>query len=129
MRKTNGYKTDLAVLVVGIALVVLALVLACPASAGVQLVTRPITTVTAVTTVININTATSEQLAYLPGVGIKLAERIISYRTVHGPFVRVADLRHVKGFGGDGKLLAKVAPYAMVDGPTTATTKIKVPRR
>ena len=46
---------------------------------------------------ININTATSEELDVLPGVGEVTATRIISYRDLNGPFRSVDDLVHVEG--------------------------------
>jgi competence protein ComEA len=49
--------------------------------------------------VVNLNTATSEQLQSLPGVGPVLAQRIIEYRDQHGGFTSVADLRKVTGIG------------------------------
>ena len=48
---------------------------------------------------ININTATSEQLTELKGIGFKKAEAIISYRTEHGEFKKAEDLANVKGIG------------------------------
>jgi competence protein ComEA len=48
---------------------------------------------------VNLYTATNEQLQTLPGVGPVLAERIIAYREQHGGFASVADLRHVTGIG------------------------------
>jgi competence protein ComEA len=50
--------------------------------------------------VVNINTADAGQLARLPGVGLKAAQRIIEYRTEHGAFAKATDLMQVKGFGG-----------------------------
>lgn len=51
------------------------------------------------TGLVNLNTATQEQLQTLPGVGPVLAERIVSYRDEHGGFTSVADLRKVTGIG------------------------------
>ena len=48
---------------------------------------------------INLNTAKVEEFAELPGIGEKLAERIVAYRRVHGRFRTVEDLREVKGIG------------------------------
>mgnify|MGYP001260821221 CR=1 FL=1 len=48
---------------------------------------------------INLNTATVEQLEKLPGVGPKTAERIIEYRQKNGAFKKVEELMNVKGIG------------------------------
>lgn len=48
---------------------------------------------------ININTASLEQLDALPGIGPKLAQAIIDYRTEFGPFETVEDLLYVSGIG------------------------------
>ena len=48
---------------------------------------------------ININTAGAAELDKLSGVGPALAERIIQYRTEHGPFARAEDLENVSGIG------------------------------
>ena len=49
--------------------------------------------------VININTATVEQLDTLPGVGPKVAARIIEYRQKNGQFKKIEDLMNVRGIG------------------------------
>jgi len=51
------------------------------------------------TGVVNINTASVAQLSLLPRVGAKAAQRIVDYRTAHGPFAKATDLMQVKGFG------------------------------
>lgn len=48
---------------------------------------------------LDLNAATAEQLQSLPGVGPVLAERIVAYRTQHGGFRGVAQLREVTGIG------------------------------
>ena len=48
---------------------------------------------------ININTATSQELQTIRGVGPTLARRIIEYRQTSGRFSTVDDLTNVKGIG------------------------------
>ncbi len=48
---------------------------------------------------VGLNTATVEQLDTLPGVGPVLAQHIIDYRTEHGGFRSVDELREVNGIG------------------------------
>ncbi|MFD4480668.1 helix-hairpin-helix domain-containing protein [Streptomyces sp. NPDC058471] len=48
---------------------------------------------------IGLSTATAEQLDELPGVGPVLAQHIIDYRTEHGGFRSVDELREVNGIG------------------------------
>jgi competence protein ComEA len=48
---------------------------------------------------VNINTATLDQLETLPGIGPALGQRIIDYREQHGPFHTVNDLLDVSGIG------------------------------
>jgi|GEM_PF-2869547 len=61
-------------------------------------------------TKVNINTATAEELAKLPHVGAKAAQRIVEYRTAHTTFKSVDELRNVKGIGP--KVLDGIRPYA-----------------
>lgn len=46
---------------------------------------------------ININTASAEQLEKLPGVGRVIAERIVAHREQYGPFRRAEHLVMVRG--------------------------------
>jgi competence protein ComEA len=47
----------------------------------------------------DLNSATATQLDQLPGVGPVLAQRIVDYRTQHGGFRSVDELRQVSGIG------------------------------
>ena len=48
---------------------------------------------------VNINTASVEQLMTLDGIGESYAERIIEFREKNGPFQKPEDLMMVKGIG------------------------------
>lgn len=61
---------------------------------------------------ININEATAVELGGLPGVGERIAERIIEYRNKNGNFRSVEDLQHIKGIGK--KMFAKIKPFVEI---------------
>jgi competence protein ComEA len=48
---------------------------------------------------ININTATCEELEILPGIGSVIAEAIITYRETESQFTRIEDIQKVPGIG------------------------------
>jgi competence protein ComEA len=48
---------------------------------------------------VNINTASEKELEDLPGIGEVIAQRIVDYRTQHGPFHDIKDLLKVEGIG------------------------------
>ena len=71
---------------------------------------------------VNINQAASAELARLPRVGPKLADRIVAHRAQHGPFRRIEDLMEVKGVGE--KFFTTLKSYLTVSGPTTLAEKV-----
>lgn len=77
--------------------------------------------------VVNINSADASQLAMLPRVGQKAAQRVVDYRTEHGPFQTTTDLMQVKGFGQ--KSYDRLSQYLTTEGKTTLTAKVKGPKK
>lgn len=97
---------------VGAALV-LAVLLAAPLVSGGQ-APAPATKA-APAAVVNINTASADQLNALPGVGEKMAARIIDYRQKNGGFKKVEDLMNIQGIGE--KNFLKLKPLITVGAP------------
>lgn len=56
---------------------------------------------------IDLNTATAVQLQSIKGIGPKLADSIVKYRTEHHGFKSVDDLKSVKGVGAKSYLRFK----------------------
>ena len=54
---------------------------------------------------LDLNAATQEELAQLPGIGTELAQRIVEYREANGPFETAEELMEVSGIG-EGKFAA-----------------------
>ena len=58
---------------------------------------------------IPVNSAWTEELEVLPGIGPALANRIVAYREKHGDFKSIDDLKHVKGIGD--KVFKQISPF------------------
>src|SRR5947207_1479751 len=61
---------------------------------------------------VNINTATSEELQQVPGIGPATAQKILQMRKSYGPFKSVDDLLAIRGLGE--KRLDKMRKYLTV---------------
>lgn len=72
--------------------------------------------------VVNVNMATPEQLAMLPGIGPAIAARIVAAR----PLADLAGLDAVKGIGE--KTLTALGPFVTFEGETTLSAKVKRPK-
>lgn len=48
---------------------------------------------------VNLNTASVAELQTLPGIGAKVAARIVEYRVKKGPFRKIEELMNVQGIG------------------------------
>jgi competence protein ComEA len=66
--------------------------------------------------VVNVATASVDELERLPGIGEKKAARIVEHRRAH-PIKKLEDLTRVKGIGR--KTVARLRPYLSLTGPTT----------
>jgi comEA protein len=76
--------------------------------------------------VVNINTASSDELQLLPRVGPALAGRIIEFREANGPFQTVDEILAVKGVGESS--FEKLEPWIVTSGATTLSEKVRLAR-
>ena len=67
--------------------------------------------------VVNVNTATVEELVRLPGIGEAKARAILDYRKERGAFRSVEQLREVKGIGDAA--LERIRSQVVTEGKTT----------
>jgi len=76
---------------------------------------------------VNINTANSEELQQVPGIGPATAEKILQMRKSYGAFKSVDDLLAIRGLGP--KRLEKMRKYLTVgkDGPKHGSQPAKDP--
>jgi len=70
------------------------------------------------TGVVNLNTATADELQLLPGIGSARAQAVIGLRKQRGGFKSVEELKDVKGIGDSA--LERLRPFVRLDGKTTA---------
>ena len=70
---------------------------------------------------VNLNTATAAQIATLPGIGDKAAQRIIEYREKNGSFKKIEELMNVKGIGE--KSFLKLKPLITVGEPKAGAAR------
>lgn len=68
--------------------------------------------------VVDINTATAQELTTIKGIGAKTAEKIVAYREANGPFKSVDDLTKVSGI--KEKRLDKIRAELTVGGAGAA---------
>ncbi|MEM8964334.1 MAG: helix-hairpin-helix domain-containing protein, partial [Acidobacteriota bacterium] len=78
------------------------------------------------TDVVNINTAETGQLTYLPRVGPALAGRIVDFREQNGAFEAPEDLMLIRGIGE--KTFKLMEPHIVVKGETTLSEKVRPSR-
>jgi competence protein ComEA len=95
-------------------------------AALIALAAAPVAAADAPSGVVNVNTATAEQLDLLPGVGPAVASRILEHREKNGNFKAAEDLMLVKGIGE--KSFEKMKPYVSTSGSTTLAAAVKSPR-
>jgi competence protein ComEA len=72
--------------------------------------------------VVNVNSASAQQLQLLPGIGAKKAQAILEHRA-KSPFGSVDELLKVKGIGQ--KLLERIRPQVVLQGDTTLKPALK----
>jgi competence protein ComEA len=71
--------------------------------------------------VVNVNTATAEQLMLLPGIGEAKARAILGRRKEQGGFKTVDELLEVKGIGAAA--LDRIRSFVAIQGKTSLSRK------
>ncbi len=73
--------------------------------------------------VLDLNTATAEELDSLPGIGPVIAERIIAYREENGPYLSTEELLAVQGIGE--KTLRDLETYVTAGKAASQSQEVK----
>jgi len=96
----------------GLVISIMAVWLSCAGVLTTMAQVTPQGTTMTQTTMLNVNTATIDQLMTIKGIGQVTAQNIIDYRTTNGNFQTVNDLDKVKGVGA--KKIEMIRPFITV---------------
>ena len=80
--------------------------------------------------IVNLNTATLDELQTLPGIGASTAARILEYRQKNGPFKKIEELMNVRGVGEKSflKLRSQITVAGKPSRPVAAVNDVPVTR-
>ncbi|HEY1101275.1 MAG TPA: helix-hairpin-helix domain-containing protein [Myxococcota bacterium] len=81
---------------------------------GAVVTSEPVPSAPSASVLVNVNTATIDELCTLPGIGQKKAEGIVALRS-RRPLTRVTQLLQVKGIGP--RMLQRLKPLVTVTAP------------
>jgi competence protein ComEA len=73
--------------------------------------------------VVNVNTASVDELMLLPRVGPTVAARIVEFREENGSFEQAEDLLLVRGIGD--RTFDLIEPWIALEGETTLQEKVR----
>ncbi len=62
---------------------------------------------------VNLNNGSAAELAQLPGIGVKVAARVVAYRKKNGPFQKIEEVMNVKGIGE--KTFTRLQPHLFIE--------------
>lgn len=65
---------------------------------------------------LDLNTATANQLAQVPGIGASSAKAIVQFREKSGPFERIEDLLAIRGISS--RKLEQIRPFVRISKPS-----------
>jgi len=72
---------------------------------------------------VNINTATRTELIQIPKIGEKMADQIVAFRKINGPYKRIEEIMNIKGIGE--KTFLSIKPYLTVGAQPANKNKPK----
>lgn len=70
---------------------------------------------------VNLNTASAAELAELPGIGEKVAARVVAYRKKNGGFQKIEEIMNVKGIGE--KTFTRLQPHLFIEAKSKEKEK------